>query len=124
MSEKSLQSVMQEHRHFAPAEAFAENAYPGKDALHRLRDHARRDPEGFWAEQARGELHWHKPFTEVLDASRAPNYRWFADGQLNVSYNCLDAQLPTRRNDPALIFESEAGTVRRLTYGELHAEVC
>jgi len=109
---------------FPPAEPFARNAYPDTDALHHLREHARRDPEEFWAEQARGELHWHRPFTQVLDASRAPNYRWFADGQLNVSVNCLDAQLPTRRNDPALVFESEAGAVRRLTYGELHAEVC
>jgi acetyl-CoA synthetase len=124
MNEKFLQSVLHENRMFPPPEAFAGNAYPGNDALHRLRDHARRDPEGFWAEQARGELQWHRPFTQVLDSSEAPNYRWFADGQLNVSFNCLDAQLPTRRDDPALIFESEAGQQRRLTYGELHAEVC
>jgi acetyl-CoA synthetase len=124
MSDKSLQSILHENRHFPPPEAFARNAYPGTDALHRLRDHARRDPEGFWAEQARGELLWHQPFTQVLDASKAPNFRWFADGKLNVSVNCLDAQLDTRRNDPALLFESEAGSVRRLTYGELHAEVC
>jgi acetyl-CoA synthetase len=124
MSEKSLQSVMHEHRLFPPVQSFAQNAYPGKEALHRLHEHARRDPEGFWAEQARGELHWHKPFTQVLDASNAPNFSWFADGKLNVSVNCLDAQLPTRGDDPAIIFESEAGSVRRLTYRELHAEVC
>ena len=68
MSDKSLQSVMHENRHFPPPPAFAANAYPGKDALHRLRDHARRDPEGFWAEQARSELQWRRPFTQVLDS--------------------------------------------------------
>jgi len=124
MSDKSLQSVMHENRHFPPPPAFAGNAYPDQDALARLHDHARRDPDGFWADLARSQLQWHKPFTQVLDSSDAPNYRWFADGQLNVSFNCLDAQLPTRRDDPALIFESEAGHRRRLTYGELHAEVC
>ena len=124
MSDKSLESVMHENRHFPPSPDFARNAYPDRDALHKLRDHARHDPNGFWAEQARSQLAWHKPFTQVLDATNAPNFRWFADGQLNVSFNCLDAQLPARRDAPALIFESEAGAVRTLTYGELHAEVC
>ncbi len=69
-------------------------------------------------------MHWHKPFTEVLDASQVPNFRWFADGELNASYNCLDLQLATRRDAPALVFEAEGGAVRKLTYGELHADVC
>ena len=59
-----------------------------------------------------------------LDDSRAPNYRWFTDGQLNVSYNCLDVHLAERGHKTAIIFEGEPGDVRRLTYRELHAEVC
>ena len=124
MSDKGLQSVMQENRLFPPPEGFAGAAHPDSKELQQLHEHARRDPEGFWAEQARAELHWHKPFTQVLDASKAPNFSWFADGELNVSHSCLDTQLATRRDSPALIFEAEGGSVRRLTYGELHAEVC
>jgi acetyl-CoA synthetase len=60
----------------------------------------------------------------VLDATLAPNYRWFADGQMNVSWNCLDAQLPQRRDHLAVIFEAEDGTLGRVTYGDLHAAVC
>jgi acetyl-CoA synthetase len=124
MSEKSLQSVMQENRLFPSPQSFARGAHPGAAELAQLHEHARRDPEGFWAAQARSELQWQQPFTQVLDASQAPNFRWFSDGKLNVSFNCLDAQLPTRRDAPALIFEAEGGAVRRMTYGELHAEVC
>jgi acetyl-CoA synthetase len=124
MSDNSLHSVLVENRSFPPPDGFARNAYPDAAELSRLHAHAARDPEGFWAEQARSALVWHKPFTRTLDASAAPNYRWFTDGQLNVSWECLDVQLAERRDDPALIFEAESGAVRRLTYGQLHAEVC
>ena len=67
---------------------------------------------------------WHAPFSVTLDESRAPNYRWFSDGHLNVSYNCLDVHLAERGHKTALIFEGEPGDVRRLSYQELHAEVC
>ncbi len=70
MSEKSLQSVLQEHRLFPSPRVFARDAYPGQDALRSLHEQAQRDPEGFWAGQARSELQWHKPFTQVLDDSR------------------------------------------------------
>src|SRR5262245_7888654 len=119
MSEKSLQSVLHENRLFPAPAALARSAYPDTAELARLREHASRDPEGFWAEQARAGLQWQQPFTQVLDATRAPNFRWFTDGKLNVSWNCLDAQLATRRDAPALIFEAEGGAVRRLSYGEL-----
>src|SRR5262249_1692169 len=77
----------------------------------------------FWAEQARQEVVWQKPFTVALDDSQAPNYRWFADGQLNVSFNCLDVHLAERGEKTAIIFEGEGGDTRRLSYRELHAEV-
>ena len=70
---------------------------------------------------ARRTLHWHKPFTVTLDESEAPNYRWFTDGELNVSWNCLDAHLAERGDKTAIIFEGEPGDVRRLSYRELHA---
>ncbi|MEJ0099699.1 MAG: acetate--CoA ligase [Pseudomonadota bacterium] len=124
MSEKSLQSVQQEHRLFPAPAGFAQQAHPDAAELAQLHEQARRDPQAFWAQQARSALHWHKPFTEVLDTSQAPNFRWFADGELNASYICLDLQLATRRDAPALVFEAEGGEVRKLTYGELHAEVC
>jgi acetyl-CoA synthetase len=124
MNDKSIESVLTEKRLFQPAAAFAAQAHPGADELARLCERAAAEPEQFWAEQARRELQWHSPFTQTLDASDAPNFRWFADGRLNVSYNCLDVQLEARRNHTALIFEAEGGAVQRLSYGELHAQVC
>jgi len=124
MNEKSLQSVLTENRLFPPSAQFATGAHPDRAELEQLRARAAAQPEQFWAEQARSELHWHSPFNQTLDASDAPNFRWFADGRLNVSYNCLDVQLEAHRDDTALIFEAEGGAVRRLSYGELHAEVC
>jgi acetyl-CoA synthetase len=124
MNDKSLQSVMQEERSFPPQARFAATAHPNAAELALLREQAGRDSQEFWAEQARRELVWHKPFTHTLDESAAPNYRWFTDGQLNVSYNCLDHHLAASRDHLALVFEAEDGKVRKLTYGQLHAEVC
>jgi acetyl-CoA synthetase len=124
MNDKSIQSSLTETRSFPPSPAFAEAASPNAQELQLLHEHAARDPDGFWEDLARRELRWHKAFARALDASAAPNYQWFADGQLNASYNCLDVHLAERRDKTALIFEAEGGAVRRLTYGELHAEVC
>jgi acetyl-CoA synthetase len=85
---------------------------------------SRNDYEGFWARLARENLTWKKPFTQVLDDSNAPFYHWFADGEMNVSYNCLDRHLPNLAHKIALIFESDNGTVNRVTYAELHRMVC
>jgi acetyl-CoA synthetase len=124
MSDKSIESVLTENRLFPPSPAFAAQSQPDSAALAALHDAARADPESFWAVQARGQLSWHKPFTTTLDASQAPNYSWFTDGELNVSYNCLDVHLAERRDRTAIVFEAESGAVRRLSYGDLHAEVC
>ena len=121
---KNLNSVLQERRRFAPAAQFVAQAQLKADELQRLRQQAAADPQAFWAEHARRELIWHRPFTRVLDESRAPNFEWFADGQLNVSYNCLDVHLRERGHKTALVFEGEPGDSRRLSYQELHAEVC
>src|SRR5580698_2818019 len=121
---KNLNSVLQERRVFVPDPQFVAQAQLKADELQRLRRDAAADPQAFWADQARRELQWHRPFTRVLDESRAPNFEWFADGQLNVAYNCLDVHLQERGHKTALVFEGEPGDSRRLSYRELHAEVC
>ncbi|HEX8755127.1 MAG TPA: acetate--CoA ligase [Steroidobacteraceae bacterium] len=124
MASKNIVSVLQEERTFAPAAEFASRARIKPADLERLRREAAEDANGFWARLAREELTWHTPFTVSLDDSAAPNYRWFTDGRLNVSFNCLDVHLAQHGEKPAIIFEGEPGDTRRLSYRELHAEVC
>jgi acetyl-CoA synthetase len=124
MSNKNIQSILQEERTFAPPAAFTARARIKPADLESLRRRAREDHVGFWAELAARELKWQVPFTRALDDSRAPNYRWFTDGRLNASFNCLDVHLQERGHKTAVIFEGEPGDTRRLSYRELHAEVC
>src|ERR1700761_4796537 len=121
---KNLNSVLHERRRFAPTAQFVAQAQLKTDELQRLRQQTAAEPQAFWADHARRELIWHRPFTRVLDESGAPNFEWFADGQLNVSYNCLDVHLRERGHKTALVFEGEPGDSRRLSYQELHAEGC
>src|SRR5260221_93792 len=74
--------------------------------------------------QARETVLWKKPFSQTLDESNAPFYKWFADGTLNVSYNCLDRHLTTQPDKVAVIFEADDGKVTKVTYKDLHARVC
>ncbi|HEV2443072.1 MAG TPA: acetate--CoA ligase [Steroidobacteraceae bacterium] len=124
MANKNIVSVLHEERTFAPAAEFAARARLKPADLERMRREAAEDPSGFWARLARQEIAWHTPFTVTLDDSAAPNYRWFTDGRLNVSFNCLDVHLAERGEKTAVIFEGEPGDTRRLSYRELHAEVC
>ncbi|WP_341684212.1 acetate--CoA ligase [Nocardia farcinica] len=95
----------------------------GANADGSLYERAQADRLGFWAEQAR-RLYWHTPFTEVLDWSQAPVARWFADGRLNVAYNCLDRHVLDGHGDqPAILWEGEPGDTRTLTYAQLLTEV-
>ncbi|MCE2860045.1 MAG: acetate--CoA ligase [Oxalobacteraceae bacterium] len=121
-----IESLMHEHRLFHPPESFVKNAaISGMDQYHALCAEAERDYEGFWGRLGREHLEWHKPFSKVLDESQAPFYKWFEDGQLNVSYNCLDRHLSNGNADRvAIIFEADDTTVTRLTYRELHQKVC
>ncbi|MES2917290.1 MAG: acetate--CoA ligase [Pseudomonadota bacterium] len=116
----NIESVLHENRVFPPSADFQKRAnVSGRDAYDALCAEAAADYEGFWGRQAREQLAWHRPFTQVLDESDAPFYRWFHDGELNVSYNCIDRHLPLLANKLALIFESDNGTARRVTYAEL-----
>lgn len=115
-----IDHLLTETRRFAPSPEFAAAAVA--DAS--LYDRAKTDREGFWAEQARELLHWHKPFTQVLDWSNPPFAEWFADGELNVAYNCLDRHVEAGYGDrAALLWEGEPGDERRVTYAELTDEV-
>ncbi len=121
---KDIESVLREQRSFEPPAKFAAAARLKPADVEALRRRAAADYTGFWAELARDYLRWHRPFTQVLDDSAAPNYRWFTDGQLNVCHNCLDVNLERHADKRALIFEGEPGDTRTLSYGELHAQVC
>jgi acetyl-CoA synthetase len=121
----TIESVLHENRIFDPPAEFSKRAnISGKSAYKALCDEAERDYAGFWARHAREQLIWSKPFERVLDESKAPFYQWFADGELNVSYNCLDRHLKTQPDKTAIIFEADDGKVTRITYQELHRRVC
>ena len=121
-----IESVLQETRVFNPPESFVKQAnIAGMDAYRALCAEAEHDYEGFWARLAHEHLLWHKPFSKVLDESNAPFYKWFEDGELNASYNCLERNLENGNADKvAIIFETDDGKVSRTTYRELHARVC
>ncbi|MBW6494939.1 MAG: acetate--CoA ligase [Burkholderiaceae bacterium] len=121
-----IESVLRESREFPPSEAFREQAnVSGMQAYQELRASAERDHAGFWANLARENVLWHKPFTRSLDDSNAPFYKWFEDGELNVSYNCLDRHLGTPvEHKTAIIFEADDGAVTKVTYRELYHRVC
>ncbi|HQY46084.1 MAG TPA: acetate--CoA ligase [Usitatibacteraceae bacterium] len=121
----NIESVLQESRVFPPPEAMVRQAnVPGMAAYEAMCREAESDFEGFWAKHAREALLWHKPFTRTLDESKAPFYEWFADGELNASYNCLDRHLGTQPDKVAIIFEADNGKVTKVTYRELYHRVC
>ena len=121
-----IEANTSEKRVFAPGEHSVNGAaISGMDAYLALAQEARDNPDGFWRRLALENLIWKKPFTQVLDESNAPFYKWFADGQLNASYNCLDRNLENGNADKvAIIFEADGGDVTRITYRELHARAC
>ena len=122
----SIESTLVETRVFPPPADFAKQAnVPQAAGYAALLEESDRDPEGFWGRLAREELHWNKPFTKVLDETRAPFYEWFGDGELNVSANCLDVNLKNgNANKVAIIFESDSGEVQKVTYQQLYERVC
>jgi acetyl-CoA synthetase len=121
-----MESMLTENRLFQPPAAFVKDAaISGMAGYNALCAEAERDYEGFWARLARENLVWQKPFTKALDESDAPFYKWFEDGHLNVSYNCLDRNLENGNADKvAIAFEADDGKVSPVTYRELHKRVC
>src|SRR5689334_12100395 len=123
MSEKvspEIEALLKEDRSFAPSKEFCSRAHVSDPGIYAT---AAQDPEGFWAGFAR-ELEWIKPWSKVLDWN-PPDARWFVDGKINISANCLDRHVRTaRRNKAAFIWEGEPGDRRTLTYFDLYRQVC
>jgi acetyl-CoA synthetase len=118
-SEKNVSALLDERRTFPPSEQFKQRASWNDPAIY---DRAAKDPEGFWAEQAKN-LDWFAPWQQVLEWN-APWAKWFVGGKLNVTYNCVDRHAHSaRRNKAAIIWEGEPGDERVLTFGMLEREV-
>jgi acetyl-CoA synthetase len=122
----NIESVLRETRLFPPsAEVVASANISGEAAYQALLDEAATDYEGFWARLARDYLLWQKPFTKVLNESDRPFFKWFEDGKLNVSYNCLERNLQNgNAQKTAIIFETDDGKVSKVSYQELYQRVC
>ena len=111
--------------HSPSAESMAGAHVQGMAQYESLVQEATDDYEGYWARQARELVSWKTPFTKVLDESEAPFFKWFEDGTLNASYNCLDRQVEAGLGGKiAIIFEADDGTVTRVTYADLLARTC
>ena len=121
----AIESVLVENRVFYPSDAMVKSArISGMDGYNALCKAAEDDFEGFWAQLARDNVVWNKPFTRTLDESNAPFYKWFDDGELNASANCLDKHMGTpNENKTAVIFEADDGAVTKTTYRELLTRV-
>lgn len=121
----AIESVMHENRVFNPPKTLSENAYvKNLEEYQQLCDAAEADYEGYWGNLAKSLIEWKKPFTKILNEDDAPFYKWFDDGELNVSYNCIDRHLPNKKDKVAIIFESDDGQTTEVTYQELYEKVC
>ncbi|MEO7236812.1 MAG: acetate--CoA ligase [Lapillicoccus sp.] len=120
-SQKALENLGHEDRSFPPDPDFTAQAN-GQAELYAA---AEADYDGFWSEQARTRLTWNKDFSQGLDWSQAPFATWFADGELNAAYNCVDRHVEAGNGDRVAIhFVGEPqGDTRDITYAELHEQV-
>lgn len=121
-----MEPSKQENRVFNPPADFVKGAaIPGMEAYNELCAEAEKDYDGFWGRLAKENIYWKKPFTKVLDESKAPFYKWFEDGLTNASYNCLDRNIEKGLSDKtAIIFEADDGTVTNVSYKEMLDRVC
>ncbi|BBP43610.1 acetate--CoA ligase [Thiosulfativibrio zosterae] len=120
----TIESILTENRVFPPSEAFKAQATINDAKYQELKDKAETDYVGFWSDLAREKLSWSKDFSVGLDDSKAPFYKWFTDGELNASYNCIDRHLEEKEYKNAIIFEADDGSTETYTYKDLHDEVC
>ena len=119
MSDETLENLSVEDRVFPPSPEFTKQANAQSDIYSQAENY-----EAFWANQAL-QLDWAQPFSEILDWSNAPFARWFADGKLNVSVNCVDRHVDAGLGDRvAFYFEGEPGDTRTITYSQLKDQVC
>ena len=124
-SSSAIESLLVENRVFHPAEAAVKAArISGMESYNALCAAAEKDFTGFWAQLARDHVVWNTPFSKTLDESNAPFFKWFEDGELNASANCLDKHMGTPvEHKTAIIFEADDGAVTRVTFKELLAKV-
>lgn len=109
---------------FYPNPDFQKHAYVSSmDKYYELCAQAKENPGIYWSDLADKYIDWFKPYSQVLDESKAPFYSWFNGGELNISYLCVDRHLKTRGNKTAIIWESEAGETRKYTYADLAVRV-
>ena len=123
-STQSIETILIENRSFPPPAEFGEKAHIGdKVAYEKMWQRAQENPVDFW-ERAAELIYWFKPFDKVLDWN-PPFAQWYLGGKTNAAYNCLDRHLTSGRKDKlAIIWEAEDGTVVKLTYQQLHDQVC
>ena len=121
----SIESINTEDRIFNPSEEMIKNAtVSGMDNYKSILKKFKNDYQGTWSELAKELLIWNKPFTKTLNDENPPFYKWFEDGKLNASFNCLDRHLQTQPNKTAIIFEADDGKVTSISYLELYERVC
>jgi len=121
----SIESINTENRVFNPSDEATQNAnVSGMKSYNALVKKFKNDYQGAWAELAKELLIWDKPFTKILNDEDAPFYKWFEDGKINASFNCLDRHLKTKPNKIAIIFEADDGKTTSITYLELYEKVC
>ncbi len=120
----TIESILSENRIFPPSAQFAKQANVSEKDYRSMMEEAASDYEAFWARLAKEHIGWNKPFSLILNEDTPPFFKWFEDGELNVSWNCLDRHLATQPNKVAIIFEAEDGTTTRVTYKQLYHRVC
>lgn len=120
----NIESILKETRIFKPSAEFVAQANVTPEKYAAMMKAASEDNVGFWSDLAKEKLEWSKEFTVGLDDSNVPFYKWFSDGELNASYNCIDRHLEDKEYKKAIIFEGDDGTTETYTYKDLHDEVC
>ena len=119
MADELIESILNESRSFPPSKEFSDQANINEAKAEEMRKLAADDHIKYWAKLANEELHWSRPFSNTLDDSKAPNYEWFNDGEINASYNSLDVNVSKNPHKTAIIFEKEDGKSESMTYKEL-----
>ncbi len=122
----SINNILEENRSFPPSKEFSNSAIiKSKKDLFDLREKARKNPIEFWDSYAKAEIDWFRPYETVLDGNKAPFFKWFPEGQLNITHNCLDRHIKNGLGDKiALIWEGEPGDSKTFSYKDLLKEVC
>ena len=119
MSDDLIESILNESRSFPPSKDFIDQANIDGKKAEKLKKQAAENYIEYWASLAKDQLQWFRPFKNILDESKAPNYEWFNDGEINASYNSLDVNVSKNPNKTAIIFETEDGKSEHITYKEL-----